>query len=124
MSRRESVLWALALAASGPGLGCDDGGGFSSDGDSDGDSDSDADTDADSDTDSDTDTDTGAGYPAGPYGFTPSMLWDDPIGEWTDDGEIIPNICLPDANGDERCLGDLYGSADYRVLIVDFTSMS
>jgi hypothetical protein len=122
MSWGNNVLWALALAASGPGLGCDESGGFSSDGDSDGDSD--ADTDTDADTDADTDTDTDASYPAGPYGFTPSMLWDDPIGEWTDDGEVIPNICLKDANGDERCLGDLYGSADYRVLIVDFTSMS
>ena len=93
-------------------------------GDSDSDSDSDADTDADTDADSDGDTDPE--YPAGPYGFDPFMELDTDMtgpGTWTGDGDVIPDVCLSNALGEEVCLGDFYRSPDLELLFVDFTTM-
>ena len=109
--------------------GCDGGGGgpgADSDADADSDSDADTDSDTDADTDTDTDGDTDSGYPDGPYGFAPSMELDTDMsspGAWTGDGDVIPDVCLTNALGDEVCLGDLYRSPEVDLLFVDFTTM-
>jgi hypothetical protein len=121
------VALLLALLGAG-GCGTDDGSGAGADADSDTDSDSDSDTgaDTDGDTDSDTDGDTESDYPDGPYGFDPSMELDTDMtspGTWTGEGDVIPDVCLNSAAGDEVCLGDLYRSPEVELVFVDFTTM-
>ena len=124
MTRHRSLFIAVAAAAWLALPGCDDGRGSPTGADSD--SDTDSDTDADAGADTDTDTDTGADYPVGPYGFDPSMELDTDMsspGTWTDDGDVIPDVCLNNALGDEVCLGELYRSPEIDLLFVDFTTM-
>jgi hypothetical protein len=124
-----SLLVAAASAAAWMALwGCGDPSGSGSDADSDADSDSDTDTNSDTDTDADSgaDGDTDSGYPDGPYGFDPSMDLDTDMsspGTWTGGGDVIPDVCLSSAEGEEVCLGDLYRSPDVELLFVDFTTM-
>lgn len=130
--RRPLVL--LALVTWLTACGDDNGGNGGADADTDTDADTDVDTDADSDADTDTDTDTdadsdGDDYPAGPYGFADSVVGQtDPAAvpstpsEWTEDGDIIPNVCLDNAEGEEVCLDDFYLSDEYDLLVVDFTT--
>jgi hypothetical protein len=144
-----SLLVLLAVVSAGcdtqNGDGAVDAGGDTdtdSDGDMDTDTDvdSDADTDADSDTDTDTDGDSdgdcvqdpwdgvwtyGESYPEGPYGFKGSVCWGDLGGAWTEWGDTIPDICLPDQDETTVCLSDFYGSTDvaYDVVFVDFSAM-
>ena len=117
----------------------------------DSDSDSDGDTDTDIDTGTYTDTETASncddidtdwfvdagpeypfdgGFPDHPYGFDDSVDEDiDPANiptgpvAWNGEGNTIPNICLPNANGDTVCLGDFFRSAEYDLLVVDMTTM-
>jgi hypothetical protein len=44
-------------------------------------------------------------------------------GSWTGEGDVIPDVCLPNALGDEVCLGDFYRGPDAELLFVDFTTM-
>jgi hypothetical protein len=122
------VVAALAAASATalPGCGDDAGAASDADADTDADTDTDAGTDADTDTDTDTGTGTDSSYPDGPYGFDPSMELDTDFsspGSWTGGGDVIPDICLPNALGDEVCLRDLYRSAEAELLFVDFTTM-
>jgi len=128
MARTTQLILAAFLAASA--VGCDDA--SSGDGDDDGaDGDADADTDGDSDGDTDTDGDTDsdsdadADYPPGPYGFTPSATYEETFGPvaWTGEGDVIPDVCLPNALGEEVCLGGSYHSEAHELLFVDFTTM-
>ena len=110
MTRHRSLFVAVAATAWLALPGCDDGGGSPTGADS----------------DSDTDSDTDADYPVGPYGFDPSMELDTDMsspGTWTGDGDVIPDVCLNNALGDEVCLGELYRSPEVDLLFVDFTTM-
>ncbi len=140
--RKIMLLLLMAALVGLPAIGCDDEpGSADSDGDSDSDTDSDADSDADtdsdtdsdsdsdtdsdsdSDTDSDTDTDADADYPPGPYGWNGGMVWGADSGSWsTAAADVIADICLPNANNDEVCLGDYYRSAEYDLVWVDFSA--
>jgi hypothetical protein len=115
-------LWLAALVPAWiAAAACGDGGGT---GDADTDAETDADADSDADTDSDADGD--ADYPDGPYGFDPSMELDTDMtsaGAWTGDGDVIPDVCLDNAVGEQVCLGDLYRSPDLEIVFVDFTTM-
>lgn len=113
------------------------------DADSDADTDTDADTDSDSDADSDSDTDTdadgdvecigepwdetwtyGEDYAEGPYGFKGSMCWDyeNGTGSWSIWGDAIPDICLPNHEDEEICLGDFFDSVEYELIFVSYTA--
>jgi hypothetical protein len=120
MSRR--WLWAaMACFALGATFACD---GDASGSDSD--SNSDSDSDSDSDTDSDADSDTDAEYPSGPYGFEPSMELNTDMtspGTLIGNGDVIPDVCLTNALGEEVCLGDFYRDPDHELVFVDFTTM-
>ena len=61
-------------------------------------------------------------YPTGPFGWTPSMFWDQQSGSgyWTTDGSTIENICLPNAAGSQVCLKDFYRSSSKDIIFLDF----
>ena len=108
-----------------------------------GDSDVDADTDEEVETEQEADTafddaappcakydydknsyDYGAVYAKGPYGFKGSMCWDMAAGEgrWTNFGDVIHDICLPNQDGQEVCLGEYY-DAGYNLLIIEVSAI-
>jgi hypothetical protein len=124
---KRAILLLLLACSTAPA--CDAGDPASGQGDADADSetdsDADSDTDTDSDSDTDTDTDGDADYPPGPYGFSPSTAHDGAFGpvEWTGEGDVIPDICLPSALGEEVCLSAYYLGQDHELLFIDFTTM-
>jgi hypothetical protein len=111
---------------------CDD----TDDTDACGDTDTDIDTDTYTDTETDEHLDAGpdyeydGSYPNASYGFDDSVEGDiDPAAVptepvvWNGEGDIIPNICLPNAEGKVVCLGDFYQSTEYDLVLVDMTTM-
>ena len=66
----------------------------------------------------------GSDYAKGPYGFKGSMCWDFDAGEgsWTNYGDVIHNICLPNQDGEETCLGEFY-NAGYNLLIIEVSAI-
>ena len=69
--------------------------------------------------------DTQGDYPSGPYGWNPSMYWDQSAGSgyWTSDGNTIEDICLPNASGNQVCLKDHYRSTLKDIIFLDFSAM-
>lgn len=128
-------------------LGCDDGGGGDdelddggADSDTDSDSDIDSDTDSDVDTDADSDTDAdpnctdnvwdevwtyGEDYAEGPYGWQGSMCWDliNSTGSWTQFGDHMHDICLPNHLDEEVCVSDYLHHPDYDLIFVDYSAV-
>lgn len=68
--------------------------------------------------------DYGPDYAKGPYGFKGSMCWDMTAGQgtWTNYGDVIHNICLPNQDGEEVCLGEFY-DAGYNLLIIEVSAV-
>jgi len=62
-------------------------------------------------------------YPDGPYGFESSYP-DTSLGitPWTQDGQVIPNICLPNSLGETNCLSDYFNKEDVDILFIEFMS--
>ncbi len=118
------------------------------DADADADADTDADTDTDTDTDVDTDTfvdtegfepegcgeeyypedlefDYGPDYAEGPYGLKGSLCWDmqgnQGSFEWGGGGDTAHNICLPNHEDKEVCIGEYFRS-ERDLIILDFSA--
>ncbi len=67
--------------------------------------------------------DYGPDYAKGNYGFKESLCWDaETEYHWGGGGDVMHDICLPNQDDEEVCLGDLYqGEKD--LLIIGFGAL-
>jgi hypothetical protein len=62
------------------------------------------------------------GYPEEPYGWTGSISWDHARmrADWIEEGDTFPNVCLPDQDGEIRCVGEHACSTEVDFIVYVF----